>query len=221
MSLERYSNTSAKPRIMVGYLANLLKLRWKEGILDGRNRALEERYTGDGLFMFYTGVGKRTERDMPIEIEQILNIGKPELEPLKVASLGEGMQFIERLAAEWESGVNRFQGEGESFWGAFTGEELIGVCGLSCDPYAKHENAGRLRHLYVLPVRRREGAGRALANVVIVKASEIFSCLYLRTENPMAAAFYERLGFAQVTNTNFATHRIAFGPSETKPNVSG
>lgn len=169
--------------------------------------------------MFYTGVGKRTEREMPIEIEQILNIHKGELEPLKVASLGEGFQFIERMLGEWDSGVNRFQGENESLWGAFLGEEMIGICGLSRDPYAKDENAGRLRHLYVLPVRRREGAGRALVNVVIAKASEAYSCLYLRTDNSSAAAFYERLGFARVTNSNFATHRIAFAAA--KPNVSG
>lgn len=151
---------------------------------------------------------------MTIEIEQILNVSRQELEALKVASLGEGFRFIERLAEEWDSGQNRFLEPGESLWGAFLGEEMIGICGLNRDPYARNENAGRLRHLYVLPVRRREGAGRALVHVVLGKAREHFARLYLRTDNSAAAAFYERIGFVRVAGKEHVTHQLVFQQPE-------
>ena len=160
--------------------------------------------------MFYTGVGKHTEIGMPFEIEQILHLIRAEIEPLRVASLGEGFSFLERFVNAWDQGEARFSGEGESLWGAYCGEELVGVCGLSQDPYGKNPRVGRLRHLYVLPVRRREGVGRALTIAVISSAREHFDSLELRTDHEKAALFYEKIGFSKVTGEERATHRLVF-----------
>lgn len=160
--------------------------------------------------MFYTGVGKHTEIGMPYEIEQILHLVKAEIEPLRVASLGEGYSFLDRFVSGWDQGVGRFRAAGESLWGAYSGEELVGICGLSQDPYGGDPNAGRLRHLYVLPVRRREGIGRALAITVIGKARENFLRLELRTNEEKAALFYEKIGFTRVEGFERVTHRLLF-----------
>lgn len=147
---------------------------------------------------------------MGIEIEQILHIDENEILALKLASLGEGFSFVDRLVQEWKSGKNRFQAQGEAFWGVFSGEELVGICGLNLDPYENDPKAGRLRHLYVIPVRRREGAGRALVNVALLHARDRFSHVNLRTENPVAAKFYERLGFQAIAGDANCTHKISF-----------
>jgi GNAT superfamily N-acetyltransferase len=160
--------------------------------------------------MFYTGVGKHTEIGMPFEIEQILHLVRSEIEPLRVASLGEGFSFLDRFASAWDEGKGRFQEPGESLWGAYCEEELVGICGLSRDPYDKNPEVGRLRHLYVLPVRRREGVGRALALTIIGMARERFRSLDLYTDQAMAAHFYERIGFLKVVGENRISHRITF-----------
>lgn len=160
--------------------------------------------------MFYTGVGKHTEIGMPFEIEQILHLVRAEIEPLRVASLGEGFSFLDRFVGAWDQGKSRFQDEGESLWGAYCEEELVGICGLSRDPYGGKPTVGRLRHLYVLPVRRREGVGRALTLAVIGKAQENFQSLELRTDQEKAAIFYERIGFMKVEGEERVSHRIHF-----------
>ena len=42
----------------------------------------------------------------------------------------EGHRFVARLAAEWRSGTNRFNGPGEALCGAFQAGALVAVGGL-------------------------------------------------------------------------------------------
>jgi GNAT superfamily N-acetyltransferase len=123
----------------------------------------------------------------------------------------EGWRFLRRLAEEWESNANRFEGPGEALFAARLAKELAGVCGLNADPYAGSERVGRLRHLYVHPACRRLGVGRGLVEQVVLQARGRFERLRLRTANPEAARLYERLGFEPYGEDATCTHVMVLG----------
>ena len=123
----------------------------------------------------------------------------------------QGLRFIRRLAEEWTSGANRFDRPGEALFTATIARETVGVCGLNVDPYASKQNVGRVRHLYVLIGSRRLGVGRQLVAEIIEAARGRFDSLHLRTENPAAAQFYERLGFVRVVGPGDCTHVMDLG----------
>ena len=106
-----------------------------------------------------------------------------------------GTRFIRRLVDEWASGANRFDRPGEALFGAWAGEDLVGVCGLNVDPYVGTGRVGRVRRLYVRTASRRRGVGRGLVMEVIAAARGRFDSLRLRTANPTAARLYETIGF--------------------------
>jgi GrpB-like predicted nucleotidyltransferase (UPF0157 family) len=106
-----------------------------------------------------------------------------------------GTRFVRRLVDEWASGANRFDRSGEALFGAWVGEELVGVCGLNIDPYVETGRVGRVRRLYVHTASRRLGVGRGLVLEVIAAARGRFDSLRLRTANPAAARLYETIGF--------------------------
>ncbi len=61
-----------------------------------------------------------------------------------------GYRFLRRVIEEWDAGVNRFAGHGEALFAAEIDDRLVGVCGLSVDPYLNIPRIGRLRNVYVL-----------------------------------------------------------------------
>ena len=128
--------------------------------------------------------------------------------PLLDASRAEGFRLVERLVDEYESGANRFDQVGAKLLGAFVQGQLVGVGGVNRDPYAHDARIGRLRHLYVLPEQRQRGVGRQLVAALVAQAAPHFALLRLRTNNPVAARFYERLGFAVVAGDEEATHTL-------------
>jgi GNAT superfamily N-acetyltransferase len=106
-----------------------------------------------------------------------------------------GRDFIQRMIDDWNSGANKFARPGEKLWGLVSAAELIGIGGLNRDPYTEDINAGRVRHLYILQAYRRKGYATMLMNVIISNARPHFTALRLFTDNPLAAEFYEKLGF--------------------------
>lgn len=133
---------------------------------------------------------------------------------LVAAAEQEGFGFMTRLAAEWQSGANRFDRPGELLLGASTLSGLVALGGLNRDPYASAPGIGRLRHLYVLPGLRRQGIAAALVQSLIAAAAAPgsgFHSLRLRCDTPAAAAFYARLGFAPVDDAA-ATHSLRLPP---------
>lgn len=130
----------------------------------------------------------------------------PEFPELVRPAEREGWRFLRRLAEEWESQANRFEGRGEALFAALLEKQLAGVCGLNVDPYAGSERVGRVRHLYVHPTCRRLGVGRALVEHVLLQARGRFESLRLRTTNPQAARLYERLGFEPSREEAICTH---------------
>jgi GNAT superfamily N-acetyltransferase len=120
----------------------------------------------------------------------------PTIDALEAESVRTGFGMVARLRSGWESGANRFQGDGEILVGAFRGGRLIGTAGLNRDPYVDDASVGRIRHVYVLERERRRGVARALVERLLAHAAGRFRVVRLSTGE--AASFYESLGFARV-----------------------
>lgn len=133
-------------------------------------------------------------------------------EPLFAPLLCDGQAhdgaFLLRLRDRWLSGSERFDRAGEILLGAFEGERLIGVAGISHDPYAPAPGLGRVRHVYVLNQYRGRGAGRSLIGRLIAHARGRFEMLRLSTSGrPPASRLYESLGFVRCDGEK-QTHRL-------------
>jgi GNAT superfamily N-acetyltransferase len=136
-----------------------------------------------------------------------------ELESLLAESRAEGHHFVDRLVDDFVEGRNRFDQPGEVLFAVYAAGQLVAVGGLNQDPYLPDEDAGRVRHVYVLPAFRRQGAGRLLMQTIIAAArSSHFRLLTLRTLNPAADLFYRGLGFRTEPGVEQATHHLVCQP---------
>jgi GNAT superfamily N-acetyltransferase len=140
-------------------------------------------------------------------ITKITDLDLALLQKLRAESSKEGFRFMERLYEEWASGVNRFDAPGEALFLAVADGQVVGVCGLNRDPYARNTRTGRVRRLYVLPDYRRSGVGRALLEAVITHAHGHFDLVRVRTE--AASQFYTARGFRR-DDSDTATHVFEF-----------
>ncbi|KAB0567652.1 GNAT family N-acetyltransferase [Brucella pituitosa] len=120
----------------------------------------------------------------------------------------DGFRFMERLCTEWESGVNRFDAAGEVLIGAFRGEELAAVGGLSIDHHMNDPEIGRLRHLYVRRSDRRNGLATAVVRALVKSGRGHFHSVRLFTDTAAGSAFYDKIGFAR-SDSSTATHELA------------
>lgn len=130
----------------------------------------------------------------------------PGFDRLLGESIGAGHHMLDRFAAHWRDGSNRFSQPGECIVGAYVADGVVGICGRNRDPFDTHPRAGRVRHLYVAAAHRRSGVGRALLAAIVGGAADWFD--YLNTNcPPEAAVFYERLGFTPIMGDR-VTHRL-------------
>jgi N-acetylglutamate synthase-like GNAT family acetyltransferase len=137
----------------------------------------------------------REERELPGQITRLVEIG-----------LAEDFEFVGRFVAEWEAGRNRFDQPGEVCLFAYLEGILVGFGGLNLDPYQDEPSIGRVRRVYVEPAARGGGVGGALVRELVRRARPAFATLRLATED--AAAFFEHLGFARVSEHK-ATHKLS------------
>lgn len=131
----------------------------------------------------------------------------PDLTALLGPSLDEQHGLVRRTINEGADGTNRFNKPGEVFYVASVEDETVGMCGLNIDPFVDDGRIGRIRHLYVHPEYRRRQIGRSLVDACLRCAAESFIRVRLRTFRPVAASFYESIGFAQV-HEPAATHSL-------------
>lgn len=115
--------------------------------------------------------------------------------PLLAEAEAEDGAFLLRLRDDWRSGALRFEASDELLLGAFRGGRLVGVGGISRDPYAPAPGLGRVRHVYILKACREQGIARMLMERLLAHALGRFARLRLSTRSPEAARLYESLGF--------------------------
>jgi GNAT superfamily N-acetyltransferase len=144
---------------------------------------------------------------MTIELRPIRVLSPDAIAPLLAASAAEGLRFVARLSEEWAGGAARYDAPGEVLLGGYEGGRLVGVGGLTPDPYGGGPRVGRLRRVYVLPGWRRRGVGRWLVLTPAGAAAGWYGALVLRTDMAAAARFYEALGYAPLPAGGTATHR--------------
>jgi len=111
---------------------------------------------------------------------------------LRGEARAEGHTHMDRLAADWTSGANRFDRPGEVLLAAFAGGALTGIGGISLEP--SDPAALRMRRFYVRPEFRRQGIARRLAETLIAGARPHTRCIVLNAPDS-AAPFWEALGF--------------------------
>ncbi|MGG5808191.1 GNAT family N-acetyltransferase [Falsiroseomonas sp. CW058] len=148
----------------------------------------------------------------PIRVARLAAL-PPGFEELAADATADGQRLLEVLRQDWESGAMRFAGPGEALFGAFAGDALLGLGGLTRDPYAKGEGAARLRRLYVRRSSRRQGVGRALVRAIVAEA-RAGGWARLRVRAPPAAfPFHESCGFLRAVGEASATHVMPLRPA--------
>jgi GNAT superfamily N-acetyltransferase len=143
-----------------------------------------------------------------VDVDVTRDLPFKRLQPLFAESAAQGWDHLNRLYAEWQQGLNRFAREGEALYLAQADERIIGVGGVSLDPYAASPRIGRVRRVYVLEGYRRRGVGRMLMDRAMREARQSFTELRLRAGSARAAAFFEALGFEATAHVAQATHRL-------------
>lgn len=138
-----------------------------------------------------------------MEIHQVTRL-PPQIPLLEKEAVAEGFRFITRLTSEWHSGSNRFDAPGECLIAAYLDRQLVGIGGLSVDPFAQAPT-GRLRRVYVTPAARRQQVGRRLVSALLAHASLHFETVRLNTDTAQGSAFYLSCGFT-LTEDVQATH---------------
>lgn len=132
---------------------------------------------------------------MSLQIVRIVEALPEGFEPLRSEAAAEGFAHVERLAAEWASGEQRFDGEGEALFAAFSDGELAGVGAVSREHLEPRLGAMRMRRCYVRPRFRRQGIGRALAGAMIQQGLAVAGILTVNAGTPDAPAFWSAMGF--------------------------
>lgn len=85
-----------------------------------------------------------------------------------------------------------------SFWGAFHGQELVGMLGLERETRAKNRHKATVVAMYVAPEAAGRGVGRQLLEALLAQArgERLESLVLTVTEgNDSARRLYERCGF--------------------------
>ena len=143
---------------------------------------------------------------MESKILKVDQIQFPFLEEFIQESSKEGLSFLKRFKAQYISGDNRFEAEGEGFFFYLQGDQLVAVCGVNIDPYLDDPEVCRLRHLYVHPQFRKNGIGKKLTMHCIEFAKTNFQLMTLRTFDENASDFYKAVGFLQEEMIYSASH---------------
>jgi GNAT superfamily N-acetyltransferase len=126
-----------------------------------------------------------------------------DIEALREEARTEGFNFLERLVDEWVSGENRFNKRDEKLLVARTDDTLIGIGGVTKDPYVR--NALRMRRFYVSTRFRRNGIAEKLASALIEHATQSGKLITVNAGAPSAPLFWEKMGFSKDTSP-YHTH---------------
>ena len=143
-----------------------------------------------------------------VEIHHITHL-PPQILAMEKEAGKEGFRFLTRLISEWHSGANHFDAPGECLIAAYFNQQLIGIGGLSVDPYVE-TNTARLRRVYVAASSRGQHVGQTLVKVLVAHATLRFQSVRLSTDTPEGDAFYLHCGFMRTEDAH-ATHIMLLG----------
>ncbi len=154
--------------------------------------------------------GKGDNREN-VQLRRVIDELPGGFEGLRSEALGEGFQFLDRLAADWDSRVMRFDGQGEQLLAVYANNSLAGVGGLTIEPVVV--GALRMRRFYVRSAFRRGGLGQRLATSLIERSAPGADLI---TVNASAGSFpfWESLGFVPdaIDGHTHVRHRL-YGPA--------
>lgn len=125
---------------------------------------------------------------------------------LQAAAEAEGFRFLERLRQNWREG-GYSDDAAATLRVAHHGGALIAIGAQSRDEYEGSTLRRRMRHFYVHPAFRRQGAGRALARQLMGDAFALAPILCLRATHALSIAFWDAMGFARVIHES-RTHEM-------------
>ncbi len=140
----------------------------------------------------------------PLAIRRLVEAEASAFMAMRVAAIVENPQFFGSPAAEEEAaGVAEFAArirgkqEGEAVFGAFRGETLVGIAGMSRPASGTMKHRGTLWGVHVVPGERGGEAAERLVRAVIEHARRHVDLLtgHVTVGNARARRFYERLGF--------------------------
>lgn len=140
-----------------------------------------------------------------MKLQQVTRL-PPQISNLEKEAVAEGFKFLTRLTSEWHSGSNRFDAPGECLISAYQGQQLVGIGGLSVDPFTPAQT-GRLRRIYVSPASRGQQVGKRLVSALLAHAALHFESVRLYTDTAEGSTFYLRCGFT-LTEDAHATHIV-------------
>jgi RimJ/RimL family protein N-acetyltransferase len=118
------------------------------------------------------------------------------LEALQRAPEAFGSTY--KLEVAWPIETFEARLESSVVFGAYCGEEIIGMAGLARDSGPKHSHKAFLWGMYVRSEVGRRGVGAALVEAIVDHAPDGVEQIALTVvqDNKVARALYERLGFA-------------------------
>ncbi|WP_037149929.1 GNAT family N-acetyltransferase [Rhizobium freirei] len=148
------------------------------------------------------------------ELEELTEHLPPDFEVLRREAAADGQRFLERLYAEWQNGVQRFDRAHEILLAIRVNGELAGIGGMTADP--DKPSAMRMRRFYIRPAYRRHGLGRALAMAILGRALPSGTIVTVNTDNADAAAFWQAVGFKFGPKSDFTRCRLWLEMDERK-----
>ncbi|CAK09910.1 GNAT family N-acetyltransferase [Rhizobium johnstonii] len=154
---------------------------------------------------------------MTIDIRRLRDRLLPEIADLESEARREGHRHVARLIDEWSTGDNRFEHHGEGLLGAYVGDALVGIGGMTVD--SAMSGALRMRRFYIHPAMRGRGIGRMLALALLDHARSFCIVVTVHAGNDGAAKFWESLGF-QPHGRDGHTHLLALQHHSDDPAAS-
>jgi ribosomal protein S18 acetylase RimI-like enzyme len=146
-----------------------------------------------------------------VEIVRWTEVGLPDdVEDLTAEAAAAGYAWAAGFGADWRA--RPFVDQGEALYLARQHGALLAMAVLSADPFVDDRETGRLRYIYVREAARRQGLAERFVSLCLERARGRWQRLRLHTDNPRAAALYERRGFRRSADDPRATH-VLDGPA--------
>ncbi|HEV8680065.1 MAG TPA: nucleoside triphosphate pyrophosphohydrolase [Stellaceae bacterium] len=133
-------------------------------------------------------------------------------ELMRAEAGAEGYRMLDTLAAGWETGVTRFDRDGEALFAVYAGGALAGIGGLTHE--AAIPGALRMRRFYIRAPFRRGGVGRKLARTLLEPALAAGRVVTVNAGGG-SDPFWEALGFV-ADRRDGHTHILRPAPAETQ-----